>query len=280
MPPADAALAPPSPPFAARRLFGMPANAVDIAAFIVLLVGVVLLVTRGATAMGYAWQWQRIPPYFWRSVDGEIIWGPLVKGLLVTLQISALSILLTLPFGLAAALLRLSDSVVGRFLARAYIEIVRNTPLLLQMLIFYFIIGRVLGIPRLWCGILTLAVYEGTFAAEIIRGAIQSIPRGQWEASKSLGLGRYATYRFVILPQTMPLVIPPMAGVLVNLVKHSSIVSVIAIFDLTTEARTIASDTFMSFEVWLTVAAMYLVITGALSLVAIWLERRFATVGR
>lgn len=268
----------PLPP--ARRGGGTAArdytNAVDIVAFCVSMAIAVWLVTRGATAMGYIWQWERIPQYFWRDVDGEIIWGPLMKGLLVTLQIAALAIVLTLPLGLAVALLRLSDSVVGRLLAKTYVEIIRNTPLLLQVLIFYFIIGRVLGIPRLWCGILTLALYEGTFAAEIIRGAIQSIPRGQWEASKGLGLNGYSTYRFVILPQTMPLVIPPMAGVLVNLVKHSSIVSVIAIFDLTTEARTIAADTFMSFEIWLTVAAMYLTVTITLSLVAMWLERRFS----
>lgn len=256
------------------------ANAFDAVAFCILAAVLIWLVARGATAMGYTWQWERMPPYFWRSVDGEIIWGPLVKGLLVTLQIAALAILLTLPLGLATALLRLSDSLIGRFLARAYIEIIRNTPLLLQILIFYFIVGRIFDIPRLWCGILTLALYEGTFAAEIIRGAIQSIPRGQWEASTSLGLSSYSTQRYIILPQTLPLVIPPMAGVLVNLVKHSSIVSVIAIFDLTTEARTIAADTFMSFEIWLTVAVMYLAVTIALSLVAMWLERRFAPVGR
>ncbi|MBB6357795.1 amino acid ABC transporter permease [Aminobacter aganoensis] len=271
-----------APPLPVRQgsFFRRHANVIDIIGFIAFLVVVVWLVARGAGAMGYTWQWERVPPYFWRIIDGEIIWGPLIKGLLITLQIAALAIVLTLPLGVATALLRLSDSIVGRFLAKAYIEIIRNTPLLLQVLIFYFIIGRVLEIPRLWCGILTLALYEGTFAAEIIRGAIQSIPRGQWEASKSLGLSSYTTYSSIILPQTMPLVIPPMAGVLVNLVKHSSIVSVIAIFDLTTEARTIAADTFMSFEIWLTVAIMYLVITIALSLVAIWLERRFKLVGK
>jgi polar amino acid transport system permease protein len=233
----------------------------DLTAFAA-LAGIALWLTlRGAGRMAYAWQWERVWPYLWRDVDGEIIWGPLVRGLAVTLQISSLAAVMSLAIGLACALLRLSGSVAGRWLAVAYVELVRNTPLLLQILIFYFIIGRVLDVPRLWCGILTLAFYEGTFAAEIIRGGILAIPRGQWEASRSLGLKPAAAYRLVILPQAIPLMLPPMTGVLVNLVKHSAIVSVIAIFDLATEARTVIADTFMSFEVWLVVAAMYLSVT-------------------
>ncbi len=92
-----------------------------------------------------------------------------------------------------------------------------------------------MGIDRWWAGVLTLALYEGAFAAEIIRGAIVAVARGQWEASMSLALNRLDTYRYIILPQALPLMLPPLTGVLVNLVKHSSIVSVIAIFDLTNE---------------------------------------------
>jgi len=253
---------------------------VDSAAFAVFAGLVVFLAIRGAASMDYTWQWARLTPYLWHVVDGELIPGSLVKGLQVTLQVAGGAALLTLPLGLAVALLRLSDSIVGRFLAGVYIELIRNTPLLLQILIVYFIIGRIFGIPRLWCGILTLALYEATFAAEIIRGAILSVARGQWEASRALGLRAADTYRSIILPQALPLMVPPMTGVLVNLVKHSSIVSVIAIFDLTNEGRTIAADTFMSFEVWLAVAAMYLVITITLSLLAAGLERWLAPVGR
>ena len=246
----------------------------DVTGFAVLAVLLVWLVVRGASDMNYAWQWRRLLPYLVRDIDGNVVWGPLVTGLMVTLNIAWISITLTLLIGLATAILRLSNGVVGRLLAGAYIELIRNTPLLLQILVFYFIIGKVLSIPRLWCGILTLAFYEGTFAAEIVRGAILSVRKGQWEASKSLGLRSFSLYRDVVLPQAVPLMIPPMTGVLVNLVKNSSIVSVIAIFDVTTEGRTIAADTFMSFEVWLTVAAMYLMITIPLSIIAAWLERR------
>lgn len=256
------------------------ATLIDSAIFGVFAALLLLLVLRGASAMDYTWQWSRLAPYLVRSVDGEIIAGSLLKGMLVTLQVAGIAGLLTLPLGLLVALLKLSDSIVGRLLAAAYVELIRNTPLLLQILIVYFIIGKIFGIPRLWCGILTLAFYEATFAAEIIRGSILSVARGQWEASRALGLGGYDTYRSVVLPQALPLMVPPMTGVLVNLVKHSSIVSVIAIFDLTNEGRTIAADTFMSFEVWLAVAALYLSVTITMSLGADWLERRLAPAPR
>lgn len=248
----------------------------DIAAFVVLSALLVLLVLRGAASMDYTWQWSRLAPYLVRTIDGQLYAGALLKGLRVTLEISAMAIVLALPIGLATALLNLSRSPVATLLARVYIEIIRNTPLLLQILIFYFIVAKVLGIDRWWAGVLTLALYEGAFAAEIIRGAIVAVSRGQWEAGASLALGRVDTYRYVILPQALPLMLPPLTGVLVNLVKHSSIVSVIAIFDLTNEGRSIAADTFMSFEVWLAVAALYLIVTIGLSLAALWLERRMS----
>lgn len=251
------------------------ARALDAALFAACLAALAWIVLRGAQAMGYNWQWFRVPRYLWRVVDGEVILGALVKGLIVTLQISALAMLCAAAFGLVTALLRLSRSPVGRALAYGYIEIARNTPLLLQVLVFYFIIAYILGISRFWAGVLSLAFYEGAFAAEIIRGGVLAVRKGQWEAARSLGLGPFDTYRDVILPQALPLMLPPMAGVLVNLVKHSSIVSAIAIFDLTTEGRTIVADTFMAFEIWLTVAAIYLVITLSLSLAVAGLERRY-----
>jgi len=233
------------------------------------------LTVRGAQSMGYNWQWAKVPRLLYRIVDGDLIWGPLMKGLFVTLDIAWIAALLTLAIGLATAVLRLSPSIVGRGIARVYVEVIRNTPLLVQILIFYFIIGRIVGIPRLWAGILCLAFYEGAFAAEIIRGAIVAVHKGQWEASRSLGMSTRDMYRDVIVPQSVPLMLPPLAGVLVNLVKHSAIVSVIAVFDLTTEARSAVSDTFMAFEIWLTVAAMYLAVTITLSLAVRWLERRY-----
>lgn len=247
----------------------------DVTQFAVLALALLSLIVTGARSMGYEWQWQKIPRYIYRVVDGEVVLGPLLKGLLVTLNLSWISMLLAMAIGLAAAILRLSPSIVGRGLARVYIELIRNTPMLIQILIIYFIIAKIFGISRFWSGVLCLALYEGAFAAEIIRGAIIAVPRGQMEASRSLGLSTFHTYRDVILPQALPLILPPMAGVLVNLVKHSAIVSVIAVFDLATEARTAIADSFLAFEIWLVTAAMYLTVTIALSLAASGIERHY-----
>jgi polar amino acid transport system permease protein len=248
----------------------------DLAQLALLLAAIAWVVLNGAGGLGYNWQWYRIPQYLVRVVDGTLIWGPLIRGLGVTLEISAAGLVLTLAIGLVTALLRTSSSFAGRLLAGLYIQLVRNTPLLVQLYLFYFVLAPILGISRFWTAIICLAVFEGSFAAEIFRAGIASVPKGQWEASDSLGLGRYARFRRVILPQAVQLMLPPLTGQAVSLIKDSSIVSVIAIFDLTNEGRTIISDTFMSFEVWFTVAAIYLVLTVGLSAAASWFERRVA----
>ena len=277
---AQANLRPPSSTARERRISARrKSRIIDITSFLLLVAALGWLVMRGAAGMGYNWQWFRMPRYLWRVIDGQLIWGPLMKGLFVTLQISAVALVIALAIGLVTALLRLSSSLVGRAIARVYLEVIRNTPMLVQALVFYFIIAQVVGLNRFWSGVLCLAFYEGAFAAEIIRGGIVAVRRGQWEAARALGLKPFDIYRDVILPQALPLMLPPLAGVLVNLVKHSAIVSVIAVFDLTTEGRTIVADTFMAFEVWLTVAGLYLLVTLSLSLMVLWLERRYGYAG-
>jgi polar amino acid transport system permease protein len=260
---------------ASRSLAWFRAQGGKVLQFALLVLLAAALVIHGGQSMGYNWQWYRVPQFLYRVVDGEIIWGPLMRGLMVTLQISALGLILTVVIGLTAALLRLSHSIVGRALARCYLEIIRNTPLLVQLYLFYFVIAPILGIERFWTGVLCLSVFEGSFATEIIRAGIQAVPAGQWEAAASLGLSRYVTMRRVILPQALRLIFPPMTGLAVSLIKHSAIVSVIAIFDLTNEARNVIADTFMTFEIWLTTAAIYLVITISLSIFVGYLEKSF-----
>ncbi|RMH52250.1 MAG: amino acid ABC transporter permease [Alphaproteobacteria bacterium] len=224
--------------------------------------------------MGYNWQWYRVPRYIYRVIDGELIWGPLMRGLFVTLDITAWSAAIALALGLATALLRLSRSYAGHLIATLYLELVRNTPLLVQMYLFYFVLSPILGIERFWTGVLCLAVFEASFISEIIRGGILSVPRGQWEAAAALGLRPRHVYARVVLPQALPVMLPPMTSALVNLIKNSAIVSTIAIFDLTNEGRNVISESFMSFEIWFTVAAMYLALTVTLSAFAGWLEAR------
>jgi polar amino acid transport system permease protein len=254
-----------------RRRRSAALDVLQFAAFAGLLLW---LIVSGAAGMGYNWQWYRVPRYLIQVFDGEVFAGPLLKGLWVTLEISALALLLTIAIGLVTALLRLSGSVAGRWLAVGYVEAIRNTPLLVQLYIVYFILAPILGLERFWAGVLALALFEGAFAAEIFRGGILAVARGQWEAAWTLGLSRAQAYRSVVLPQALRVILPPLAGLGVSLVKHSAIVSVIAVFDLTNEGRNVISDTFMTFEIWLTVAALYLAVTLTLSLGVQLLERR------
>ncbi|PSW15807.1 polar amino acid ABC transporter permease [Photobacterium rosenbergii] len=235
------------------------------------------LLETGADAMNYRWQWYRIPQYLWFVEDGEWFPAELLEGLRVTLEISTVSLLFTLVIGLATALLRLSDSIVGRTIARGYIELIRNTPLLVQIYLLYFVFGPVLGLERFTTAVMALSLFQGAYTAEIFRAGLTSIERGQFEASNSLGLSKLDSYRFVILPQVIKRILPPLTNEGVSLVKNSSIVSVMAIFDLTTEGRNIVADTAMPFEVWFTVAGIYLIVTLTLSGFAAWLAHRLNT---
>lgn len=239
-----------------------------------LMIGIVWLLDSGAHAINYNWQWNRIPDYIAFYEDGQWWSAELISGLLVTLKISALSLFATLLIGLTTALLRLSNSIIGRILAVSYVEVIRNTPLLVQIYILYFIFGPIIGIDRFSTAILALAIFQGAYTAEIIRAGLNSISVGQFEAAKSLGLSNYATYKDVILPQVLQKTLPPLTNEVISLIKNSSIVSVMAIFDLTTEGRNIVSETAMPFEIWFTIAAIYLLLTLSLSALAAWLEHK------
>lgn len=202
--------------------------------------------------------------------------GPLGWGLLVTLQLSILSLIAALPIGLLVGLGRVSHNPAARNLSATYVEFIRGTPLLVQIFLFYYFVGTVLELSRLAAGVAALAIFTAAYIAEIVRAGIESIPKGQMEAARSLGMSYPQAMRHVILPQAMRRTLPPMAGQLINLIKDSSLVSVIAITDLTKAGREVVNSTFSPFEVWFTVAAMYLVLTGLLSLAIRRLELRLA----
>jgi len=146
--------------------------------------------------------------------------------------------------------------------------------------VFYFVFGPIFELDRFWVAVLCIAFFEGSFASEVIRGGIMSVPKGQWEASDAVGLTRAQAYTYIILPQAIPIMLPPLVGIIVNLIKHSAIVSVIAVFDLTTSGLDIISETFMAFEIWIVVASIYLVITITLSVFVGMLEQRMRLRGR
>ncbi|HVT35506.1 MAG TPA: amino acid ABC transporter permease [Nevskiaceae bacterium] len=202
--------------------------------------------------------------------------GPLLVGLGLTLEISALSLVCALIIGLLAGLARVSHNPAARNLAATYVEIIRGTPLLVQIFIFYFFIGTVLNLSAFTAGVAALSVFTGAYVAEIIRAGIEGVPRGQSEAARSLGMTQLQTLRHVVLPQALRRSLPPLAGQFISLIKDSSLVSVMALTDLTKAGREVVSSTFSPFEVWFTVAALYLLLTGALSWVVRRLEKRYA----
>jgi len=245
----------------------------DWLCFLLALAGLLWLIARGAGSLGYNWQWYRVPAFLLPPGGGP---GPLALGLLVTLKLTALSGLGALLAGVVTALLRLSRSLAGRALARAYLEAVRNTPLLIQLLFLYFVLGPALGMDALTSAVLGLSLFEGAYVSEILRAGIVSVESGQWDAARSLGMSRLTAYRLVILPQAVRRVLPPLASQSVSLVKDTSLASIIAISELTLRGNVIVAETFLSFEIWFTVAALYWVVTTTLSALAATLERRLA----
>ncbi|NDV19820.1 ABC transporter permease subunit [Pseudodesulfovibrio sp. JC047] len=248
---------------------------IDTTKYLVVMGCVLWLLTLGTNRLGYNWQWYRIPKYFWTVGEQGVTWGPLVQGLGVTLQITAISMVLMLVIGMATAIFRMTDSWAARGTARTYMELIRNTPLLIQIFFIYFVLAPILGISPFWAAIIALSLFEGAYASEIFRAGITSIDKGQWEAAQGLGMNASATYRYIILPQAFRRVLPPMTSQAVSLVKDSALVSTIAILDLTQQGRMIDAETFLTFEIWFTVAAIYLAVTLALSGVVKILEKRF-----
>lgn len=262
------------------------------------------LAYRAAVELEYHWHWEAIPQYLLRRGDQGWAAGSLTQGLWCTLRLSFWAALLALPLGLAAALARLGRLLYLRLLARTLIELLRNLPpLVLLFLGYYFLADPFAALladdwprwakahpslahlaARLWAppaelapflaALMTLALLEGAYVAEILRAGIQSIHQGQWDACQTLGLGRWQAYRHVILPQALRRVLPPLAGQMVSLVKDSAMVSVLAIQDLTWQGSQIMASTYLSFEVWLTVAALYLVLTLPCSCLSEYLYRR------
>jgi polar amino acid transport system permease protein len=246
----------------------------DVGQFVLLLVLVFWFFEQSVADMGYNWQWYQIPRYLYTWEDGVFTAGPLLYGMGVTLKISGVSLVLAFAIGMTTALLRLSNSMVGRVLARVYLEVSRNTPLLIQLFFIYFVMGPVLGLDRFWAAVLSLSLFEGAYASEIFRSGIIGVDKGQWEASHSLGLDIRQAYRFIVLPQAVRRILPPLASQAISLIKDSALVSTIAVYDLTMEAQALISETFLTFELWFTVALMYLAVTVLLSFMVSYLERR------
>ena len=209
----------------------------------------------------------------------EMVPGPVLSGLWVTLKISFFAMILTLIIGIVVALMKLSSMIFLRDIATVYITIVRGTPLLVQIFLFYFIVANIFELERFVAGILSLGIFFGAYMAEILRGAIQSIDKGQLEAAKSLGISNFQAMRYIILPQAFKRALPTLVGETIALVKDSSLVSVISITDLTKVGKEIVANTFSPFETWIVIALLYLCITSVLSYIGHILEKRMSAKG-
>ena len=265
------------------------------------LVGLAVSLYLATSLMSYEWRWNRVPQYFaYQAEDAQraasngtvqdiVITGDTARvslkgedGAEQVLDVDSNSLLLSRGDDVAEG-----DQVgVTRHWAAGplawglwttlYVELVRGTPLLVQIFIVYVFIGTVLNLSREFAGVAALALFTGAYVAEIVRAGVQSIARGQNEAARSLGLNASQSMRHVILPQAFKRVLPPLAGQFISLVKDTSLVSVIAITELTKSGREAITTSFSTFEIWFCVAGLYLLINLPLSHLASRLERRLA----
>ncbi|RLA73784.1 MAG: amino acid ABC transporter permease [Epsilonproteobacteria bacterium] len=205
--------------------------------------------------------------------------GPVLNGLYVTIKVSVFAALLSVIIGVVISTMKLSSYIFLRDIATVYITIIRGTPLLVQIFLFYFIVANIFGLERFTAGVLSLGVFFGAYMAEILRGAIQSIDKGQTEAAKSLGLNMFDTMRYIVMPQAIKRALPTLVGEFIALVKDSSLISVISITDLTKVGKEIVANTFSPFETWIVIALLYLTITSLLSFIGHKIEKRLKEKG-
>lgn len=275
-----------------------------IIALLLVAIGV-YIVYRVRVGLNYHWNWGVIPQYLFRYDEEKNRWvmNLLMEGLKTTLALSGWSIVLATIMGSVIGIFRVSSSLFKRLIGRTYVELIRNIPPLVLVFIFYFFVSDqimpVLGVddfvrsrsenfqavlalfstrPELFSAFLsavvTIALFEGAYITEIVRAGIESIEKGQWEASYALGLSWWQQMRHVILPQAVQRILPPMAGEFINTIKNSSIVSVISIQELTFQGMELMAASLLTFEVWLTIAGLYLVVCLLLSLAVARLETR------
>ena len=276
----------------------------DTLLLLALLTLIVYLGYRVSIGLEYRWNWQVIPQYLVRrDSDGSWVANMLLLGLLTTVRLSFWSLLLALPFGVMAGLLRISPHLFNRLLGGTYVTLLRNLPPLVLIFIFFFFISDQI-LPQLNIGMrlyaapdwvqtlvpvlvapidqietfvaaaFTLALFEGAYVAEIVRAGINSIEEGQWEAARALGMRHWQILRQVILPQALQRMIPPLTGQAISTIKDSAIVAVISVQELTFQGLELMAATYLTFEVWLTVTALYFLLTYSCSSLAGRLELR------
>jgi len=279
----------------------------DVVVATLILLLAAYIAYRLTMKLNYKWNWSIIPQYlfFFDETEGRWKANVLIQGLLTTIRLTVWSTLLAIVFGFITGIMRTTPRLFNRLVGRSYVELIRNVPPLVLIFIFYFFVSdqimpilgveefirscspdtqKVLGFfcssPDLFTafisGMLTVAIFQGAYITEIVRAGIQSISRGQWEASYALGLSWRQQMTYIVMPQALKRVLPPLANEFINTLKYSAIVSVISIQELTFQAMQVMAATYVTIEIWLVVTVIYLVMCMTLSFGVQWLERRMA----
>ncbi len=216
--------------------------------------------------LNYGWNWEAIWQYRQKFLQG---W-------LMTVAISAAALVVSLFIGLLTALARRSAFLPLRYSAVLYIEVVRGTPLLVQILILFYVVANAFGLEnRYLVGVLALSLFAGAYLAEMIRSGIESIRDSQLESARAIGLTRAQTYRYIIFPQVVRQLVPPLTGQFASIIKDSSLLSIIAVSEFTLNAQEVNAFTYSTLESYLPLAVGYLLLTLPVSLFSRILERRF-----
>jgi polar amino acid transport system permease protein len=212
--------------------------------------------------------------------------GLMAQGVLTTLKISVIATIIGIFMGIIGGVARVSNTPVLKWSAITYVEVIRGSPLLVQIMIFYFVIGTTInkilsmnGLPTLdpeWYGIAALSIFTGAYVVEIVRAGIESIHPGQIEAARSSGMNPFQSMFHIILPQALKTILPPLAGQFINLIKDSSLLGMISIRELTKATREGITTSLQTFELWILCAILYLIMTFTLSMFVQWLERKGA----
>jgi polar amino acid transport system permease protein len=237
-----------------------------VAAFAVVFLLISAVFWFAFSRLQYGWNWHAVWLYRQKFLQG---W-------LITVLISAAALCLSLLIGVLFALARRSRLLPLRYLAMLYIEVVRGTPLLVQILVFFYVVADAFGVSNRYAvGVLTLALFAGAYLSEIIRAGIESVGESQLESAYAIGLTTFQTYRFVILPQVVRRILPPLAGQFASLIKDSSLLSIIAVSEFTLNAQEVNSFTFSTLESYLPLAVGYLLLTLPISLLSRHLEQKY-----
>ena len=210
--------------------------------------------------------------------------GVMVTGLVITIEVSIVSIFFGILIGLFTGLARLSSNPALKLTAVTYIELIRGSPLLVQIILWYFVLGTLINklliqlglpeLPALVYAVASLTLFAGAYVAEIVRAGIQSISKGQMEAARSLGMTKPQAMSKIILPQAFKRILPPLAGQFISLIKDSSLLGVMGITELTKATREAVTISLLTYEMWFVCAILYLVITFSLSMFVRYLEKR------